>query len=388
MEPIISYWYSIPYLCSLFFLIVLLFYEFNRINKKRSILRIQILVGVWFLFFFGLRGYILEDWSIYYYYYQNLPTLWNLNWGKISTDGFEIGFVWYTILIKSLFLDYHQWIFISTLFDFLVLNWFIKKYSCYYVISFILFFSFMGISLEVDTMRNMKSMMFFLLSIPALYKRDSCKYLEINIIGCTFHLSSIIYLPLYWILCKQTSNKLIWGIFFFMSIAFIYHMPFMRIILTTIGGLVGGRINDRIVDYTLLSNYIEHSYGLSIGFFERLSTYCLVAYFYRKDCMKTELVFFNIYILYFFVFMFFSEIQVLTSRFSLLFIIGYWIVIPNIYKYPRIRNKRIMLTLILLICLFKVATSTNKIIYRYENLLFGISSVTEKSILLNRYHEL
>lgn len=86
--------------------------------------------------------------------------------------------------------------------------------------------------------------------------------------------------------------------------------------------------------------------------------------------------------------MFFSNIEVLASRMSLLFIMAYWIVFPYIYKSVlSLRWKAVFIFLFIAVAFLKVFMGTNKIIYRYDNILFGIESLEERSKLVKRYHD-
>lgn len=386
MMPVISYYYTIPYLFSCLFLVLMMYYEFHLINRQKNIQKIKILIAFWFLFFFGLRGYVLEDWTNYYHFFYSLPSI---NTFKIEDNyyGFEIGFVFYTLVIKTLFNDYHIWIFISSAIDFFVLNWFVKKYSPYYVMPFILFFAFTGISLEIDTMRNVKSIMFFLLSVPYLQRGYFIKYSLLNLIGMLWHSISVIYIPLFFLFRYKIPMKWIWTIFILLSSFFLFHISFMELILNRLGNYTGGKVQELIMAY-LSSEYSLNRYSFSIGFFERIASFILVACYYKKIKNNTQVIFCNFYICYFFFFMFFSNIEVLASRMSLLFIMAYWIVFPYIYKSVlSLRWKAVFIFLFIAVAFLKVFMGTNKIIYRYDNILFGIESLEERSKLVKRYHD-
>lgn len=392
MDPIKSYSYTFPYLIAFLYYVSLMFYEFILINQKRDILWIRVFCGIGFLFLFGLRGYVLEDWVNYYDFFLNLPTLFDSNidtfLSQIGGSGMEVGFVFYTTLVKTISPNYHVWIFISTLIDFLILDFFFYKYSKYYAMSFVLFFAFLGIGLEINVMRNMKAIMLFLLSVPFIEQRKFIKFFFLNTLGFLFHVSSTIYFILYFFIYKHFSKTFIWSLWIICNLVFLLHIPFVRPLLNVVSAVLGGRIAYVIDLYTSVLAYSDVSYGLSVGFIERNLGYVLTALFYNKlYCNNpSNRIFANLFFVYFAIFFCFSEIAVLSERIAGLFVCSYWILYPNMYNcFKLIGNKVVFLSGVLVLCILKIITSTNLIVYKYDNLLWGIETPEKREVNIDKF---
>lgn len=102
-----SYIYSVPYLVYFFFLLLTMLKEFVYLNKRQEKKKLDLLVLGSLIVFFGLRGFVYTDWTLYYQFFLKLPILadwdyWTLD-GIVFDCGYEKGFILYSILIKSLF---------------------------------------------------------------------------------------------------------------------------------------------------------------------------------------------------------------------------------------------------------------------------------------------
>ena len=182
---------------------------------------------------------------------------------SLYDDGVEFGFVLYSSLIKTILPNYHCWVFINTLVDLSVCFWVFRKFSLSIVLSFIVFFAIQGLTLEFNLYRNVKAIDCFLLSLPYLKERKILPYLALNLLGTLFHLTSFLYLPMYFVLTKRIPNIIIWGAFIAVNL-----MMFLKISIT-------GKAVDLLLPLmgiesmaTKLSEYYGNSsdaYGLSIG---------------------------------------------------------------------------------------------------------------------------
>ena len=381
-----SYIYSLPYILFLLYLILLMFLEFRCIkyNQNTGIIRLATIAG--FLFFFGLRGFVFTDWLIYKPLFEEMPTLFggNLNiiTDRFSTNietgfrGTELGFIYFTVIFKTIIPNYIAWIFFNTLIDVLLLDIFFRHYSKYYVLSFIIFVTFGGLGLEFNLLRNVKAILLFLLSLKYLHSRQLIPYMLLNILGCVFHASSLIFLPLYFILHKEWPKSLLWIIFIVGNILFLFHIQYLKPLLTSAGDLIGGKI--MIMIRTYFENELYNSqFGIGLGYIERIVTFCVILYFYEllKKQSNYNIIFINSFILYFIVYFFFTEIRVAVERLSLLFVFSYWILYPNILNlFTRLNNRIIVIFTLLVYCILKLTVGNSNVFSKYDNLIFGIES--------------
>jgi len=390
--PTFSLTYSLPYLIFFLYLIILMFFEFRNINNEKDTKYIQWATIAGFIFFFGLRGYIFTDWLVYNPLFEKIPTFWeggqigslNIdiaeNFGtdvSIGKNGIEFGFIYFTMLFKSIIPNYFAWVFFNTIIDILLLNIFIKRYSKYYVLGFICFFVFEGIGIEANLMRNVKAILLFLVSIKYLEERRILPYMSLNFVGFLFHTSAIIFFPLYFFLHKEWPQKIIWGIFIAGIIIFLLQITYLAPVLNFIGNKIGGRISVLIHLY-LNSDLYSRSFGLfHFGYLERVFTFCIIMSFQKqlKEQSTHNIIFLNAYVIYFIIYFFFSEIRVVIERVPMLFVFGNWVLYPNLLALIKTNiNKTLFLVVFILFSSAKLIKSNSNVLAKYDNLLFGIDN--------------
>lgn len=394
---VFNYAYSIPYIALLAYLVALMFWEFRllKLEKDTKYIRWAVLTG--FVFFFGLRGFVYTDWMMYYPLFDKLPTIWDGGLTSVlSTDfsedfvtdvnigqaGIELGFIYFTVFFKSIIPDYFAFIFFNTLIDALLLNVFIKRYSRYYVLSFILFIAFGGLILEFNLLRNIKALLLFLISLKYLQERRILPYMLLNLAGFLFHSSALIFLPLYFILNKQWPQWLIWTIFIVGNIIFLLQIKYLEPIALSIADLIGGRMGVKVRLY-FVSDLYSQPYGIGLGYIERIITFMVMILFQKKlkEQNSYNLIFINSYLLYFIIYFFFAELMIAVERLSLLFVFSYWILYTEILGIIKEEINKLVLVLILTAyCILKLAQANSNVFCRYDNLLFGIESFEDRSM--------
>ncbi len=200
---------AIPYILLSVFLFFLYLNEVRKI-KLISVINARKVSFLTLLIFIGLRGHIYSDFINYYVYFENLPNIFNLTSSTFTEWYFEPGFTLYSSLVKTIFPDYFGWVFVNTLIDILVFQYVFKRYTYSEILPLIFFLAFNGLYIEFNLYRNVKAIDLFLLSLPFLENRRLLPYMALNILGMTFHTTSIIYLPLYFILDKEIPRYIRW----------------------------------------------------------------------------------------------------------------------------------------------------------------------------------
>jgi hypothetical protein len=316
----------------------------------------------------GLRKFIGWDYPNYYSFFEEVKSLTDQG-NAIHFN--EIGFVAYTVFIKKIFSSYFIWVFTSTLIDVMLIDCILRKHSNYYVLGFVFFFVFSS-ALFIDVMRNSKSILLFMVSLQYIKKRRIIPYMLLNCCGILFHMSAVLYLPLYFVLYKNCSKTMLIVVFLLGNIIFLLKIDFIKPIALFIanmlaGGHFAGYIN---LYYNSVSAYVH--YGISLGYLERTMTFLLIIIFYKKlATYKTNVVVINIYILYFICFTFLASANIVSSRMALLFKAAYWILYPNIFMFLRGKaNKGIFLMILSLYSLVAVTSTYRSILFKYDNVLF------------------
>ena len=144
-----------------------------------------------------------------------------------------------------------------------------------------MFILFGGLTIEFNLYRNSKAIICFLLSINYLQKRKLIPYLLLNALGCYFHISALLYLPLYFILDRRINMKLIWTLFIIGNVIYLFQIPYLSKILLSVGSILGGRINALIYFY-MADSHFGVSAGITIGYIERAISFILLALYYQK----------------------------------------------------------------------------------------------------------
>lgn len=381
--------YSIPYVALLLLFGFLAVYSYNHRDdeaKRRN-------VGIWcaliFLFFFGFRGFTCDDWINYYpafqkcsFEYVNFNVFeYNIKWG------FEPGFTLLMYLCKIVVDDYHFFVFICTLINTLLIFNFLYKRVENIPLGFILFLSFGGYEMSTNLMRNSIAILIFVNALIYVEKRKPLQYFGLCLFALSFHLSAIMYFPLYFFFHKQCNKWVYLALFAVGNIVFLLHIPIFLKLVSLFFDDVGGALQMKVYTYTTSSDLAEMK-TLSIGYLERLFTGILVFCYYGKlvDLKEGNKVFINALLCYFLAFFLFSEFGEISDRLSILFVFGYWVIWNDLIECFFIENnKKLFLAFISIYVVMKMVGSTNMITSEYDNVLFGAKSYEERLYIHNRY---
>lgn len=355
---------------------------FGKNERKKHMLfvfSIILLIG-----FLGLRGFIGWDWWAYYPSYNNL----------LNGFNYEIGYeIWSNIFYK-IGLSYHHFTFINTVADILILAYVLKKYSKYPIFSMFLFLAVQGLSFEVDLLRNAKAVLLFIISIQFIKERKIIPFLILNILGMTFHMSSIIYLPMYFILNRNYSRKIILPLIILGNIYYLLDTKIFIHILEYMSSVLPAAVGGKITSYLSI---IPQNYKLPIGtlYFERLVTFIMVFFFLHKEKNHREkekpysLIMENSFYIFYLIFLFTSEFFIASTRIGILFIYANWFLWGDIIE--NLRNTKIKAAVFLIAVLIggnriynHFDFNGNKILYRYENIITDHKSYEEKMKDLGR----
>lgn len=329
------------------------FYE--KFPRKKCFYILLASVGVIFM----TRWFVGWDWYNYYPYFQ----------GK--SQDFEKGYIFLTELTRRFTGEYQIFVALNTLIDCLFLLWVIPRYSAYPVTTLMLYLGVNGLPLEVDIMRNVKSIMLFLFSIQFIWKRKPLIFIGINLLGAFFHVSSLIYIPLYFLLPVSYKKRVILGIFILGNIYYFSH-------LNLIGEIFQHIPSQRFNGYLSFS---ESGGGeANIFYLERVLVF-FFAFFTggmvnRENAQRYRIFQNSIYIAVY-MFLYLREFPVIALRFFLLFSFSYWYIFPLFLEsLDKGAGKKIPLKLGVFILAGGIAFFRtynfltfpgNRIVYPYEN---------------------
>lgn len=376
--------YTLPYLSLIAFLGIIGFLfdntEDDALKRKFNIIAVSV-----FFIFFGFRGFILSDWIVYYpfFFSCSFDDLTEYTIGSMST--FEPGFTLLTLICKSIFEDFHFYVFVCTLIDtVLLLNFFRKRVDNIPMVLMI-YIVFEGLVLSTNLMRNSIAILIFLNALDYLEKRQPLQYFTLCTVAVMFHMSVFIFFPLYFFFHKTYSKWIYLAIFIACNVIYLGHISIVLSLASLLG--LDEQFSAKIRAYT---EYYDQGTGLSIGYLERLFTGLLIFLYYDKlqEVRKNNGVYINGILAYFIMFFFFSEFQVLSKRFAILFAFGYWIIWIDLIKcFHFDNNRRLFKAFVFVYCLMRTAGSTYLPDFDYDNILFGSKSYQERLYIHNRTFE-
>lgn len=380
MLPLIDYSYSIPYL-----VLVVLVLVWGGVGSQLKMPKLGMWgMGVILLFFFGLRGFVFTDWHLYYWAFKKFPSLEYS--GFYFHEYFEYGYSVYTQIFKTLVPNYFVWVFLNTAIDIGVFMYIFRRYSRSYALSWALFIAFSGLIIEINLFRNVKAILLFLLAIPYLQRREMWKYMGMIALACLFHISALMYVPCYFFLHRRLNRIVPVAIFVVVNVVFFFKLYPTSYLVQYLPGADTGLMR-KAVDYYVNADNMQ---GISFGYIERFITFWMIFTFSGKLAKKNpaNIIFCNAYYIFYSLWYLFSDVQVFVERFPLLFAFSYWIAWPNIIAACRGERHRALQVAVVMLILFKVATFTNNIVSRYDNLVTGISDIRERTADKKRFESM
>jgi hypothetical protein len=309
------------------------------------------------------------------------------NIGSLIYFGVEPLFCLYLAIIKSFFSNYLVWSIFNTAVDILlisiVINYFnIKNKSLF----LLLFCVFGGISFEIDALRNAKSIYIFLISLRFLREKKIIGYLLLNIIGCFFHISSVVYIPFYFFANRKYNRILVVILFIAGYIIQFGKINIFGLVFDVILENKFGRISGLVQIYSLTSNEIKSYGGGIFGLIERFVT-LIILFVNEKKLYKImrHRIFINALYWYLLIFLYCSSVAILAERLPLLFIFSYWFIYLEIYNMTR--QKGIVLYLLITYTTLKFLSAWSNPVSLYENILVNHMTVNERRIYVKNNTE-
>ena len=388
MEQYSSLLYSIPYVSLMMVYVGLAYYWHVSSQEKQNI--IIVICAVIYMFFFGFRGWIFDDWVNYYPRFEDssFDSIVNIK-HTLDDTLFEPGFMILMILCKMIFPYYEFFVFVCCLINCLLLVRFFKKYVSNVPLAFVFFLCMGGIVIQANLMRNSLALLIFINSLTLMENRRFLPYLGICLLCMTFHLSSLFFIPLYFFYTKRLSKWIYLALIIVGNLVFLFKFYFITPLMVDFADHFGEGYEMLVERYTE-GALAEQSVDLSIGYIERLFTSFLIFCYYDKlvEIRKANVMFINAFICYFLMFFLFSEFAELSERLSLLFIFCYWILWGDLVKcFSYVNNKKLYIAYLCIYCVLKVFGSTKLVTQKYDNILLGADSYEERLYIHEKYTE-
>lgn len=373
--------YSIPYIGLFITFLTLGYFENSEyLTKKSFIPKLSLII---FIAFFGLRGYVGWDWYNYTERYESIVPIFSPNF----MDNFNLltltepGFIILLSLVKQITESYLFLIFLLSFFSALIYKRLFEEYIGNVSFGFALLIAF-GLNIQLDLIRNNISILMFLLSIKYLLNRNAKMYFLLNLIGMSFHLSSIFLFPLYFFAHRNLYRSLF--ILIFLG-NLIYFSPIeVGPLVNQVSLIIGGDVNEKITNYSSMKEYSGRRLDLKI-YFVKMATAIFFLFFYRILAAKNKnnIVFLNMVFFNILAFLFFSSFAVLYSRLQLLFVLAYCFALPPLLR--TINYKMLIIPVFVFFHLFVMTQKYDVILFKYDNLITGILPLNKRQALFDQH---
>ena len=374
--------FAIPYLIVMLILAVLALTQGRVSQRLRD--RMWLPCGVMLLLFFGLRGFVGDDWMGYKPVYDNIKLSdIHLNVFGHYNFRYEPGFALLAYIVRQIggrdgFFFFQ---FVVALLQLTLLIRFLRRYADNLPFSLIVFLAMSGIIMLINMMRNTLAILIFLNGLHYITERRPWPYFITCVVAMSFHISSLLFIPLYFFLHRSLNKWAYLTIFVLGNLVVLLKVPIFSMGIGAIADLVGGKIATMVNAYIEDSHMAALSFTISIGYLERVGTGILIFLFWDKllSLRRENAMFINAMVFYFFFYFFFSEIREVGHRLGDLFIFGYWILWPDFFKCFPSRLLRFGWGIFLAVyCTLKVIGTVGYAITRYENVLTGYTEYRQR----------
>lgn len=358
--------YSLPYIVFIVFILVVSVLQLGIAFDKSSQKYINFSVFFAYILFWGFRGFIGWDWVNYYPFFKDL----SITQPPLGSN-YDIAFEYYSFTIKYLFKTYESFVLVSTIVNALLLHIVFRRYlpERYYALAFALFFAFNGLIFETDLMRNIKSLLIFLISIKYIIDRKPLQYFSLIALAVIFHWSALIFIPLYFFLHKKVSLKFFLIIFVLGNLIYLLRIEYITPVITYVLNFLPEDISARISMY-IKSQMYSKPYGITFGYIERSIMSFLLFFYYQKITKDVKgIIFMNSFIVYIFLFLYCSEISIILIRLAGNYAFAYWFLVPMIIHNSEKGVKPFIYIFFTLIIVLKIHLLTNNVLYEYDSTL-------------------
>ncbi len=380
--------YSIPYiLITVIFGVIAMLYSSLPPENETAKKNMDIVCIALFILFFGLRGYVGDDWMNYTKFYQDC-SFDNISFNILkmgSESNYEPGYTILNLICKAITDEYVFFQLVCCCINVFLLYIFLKRNVSNVPLGFMLYVCMGGFLMSINLMRNTFAILIFANAVQFIEKRKPVEYFSLCLLALSFHLSSLMYFPLYFFMHKKCNKWVFLAIFALGNLLFVSHAKVVTALLSGVGSIVSDKMSSVVELYT---EEYDTSKGLSIGYLERLITGTLMICYYDKltGLKKSNIIFMNMGLIYFSIAFLFSEFDVMSQRLSTLFTIFYWVIWSDLLScYAYDNNKRLFISFMAIYSVLKVAGLSHFITYDYDNFLFGHKSYNERMYIHSDY---
>lgn len=359
----------------IYYLTNILLFSFSVVNQSRNTKHlVKLLAGaafVYFILFGGLRFEVGADWHAYENIFLDVSY-----WKYLFNQREEPLFMVLTFFIKNIFNDYSFFIFIFFLISFYLKFYFIKAFSPDFFLSLGIYFFTVFLIYDVNGLRQGFAIGLALCSINHIINRNFYKFIFLILIASLFHLSSIVFIPFYFL--AQIKIKT-YNLFFWFLLIFLLSIP-LRLLLKESSLFQSLIVLDAFKHYSVYTTGDDYKLEipiLSIAVFQRVFIFLFFLIRYNKIDIeeKVKRVFRNGYFLAVISYLILSFSSEFADRISVYFKALEIIIIPLVvYSYSQ-KNKRLFYSFFFFVFssygVYRLLSNPDSYLLPYKNLFLS-----------------
>lgn len=358
-------------------------YQQRRDDEKLAT-RIKVAGCMIFFAFFAFRGYIWHDWTLYYKDFSDC------SWYDFAHYDYaksrEPGWLLLELSLKSVYDEYLLLVFTVSTIQFVLLYRFLNRYTGNVLFGLAAYLCFGGFEMSINLMRNATAILIFLNALHYIHERKLIRYILMCVLAASIHISSVMFLPLYFLLRFRTNKWVFIGVIIVAHLVLFSHVSILFTIIKMLG-VTNDAINAKIETYMDLGTFGSSRFVI----LQRIIISTLIVCYYNKlrNLREDSALFLNGFMYYIAIQYLTSEFSEISLRLSMLFTFSIWILWGDLFKCFNIPNNRYLFTgFTLFFFLFAAATDTKEKIKEYQNFLFGnADSYEERLYNFNKYFE-
>jgi transmembrane protein EpsG len=299
-----------------------------KLEKYRSKFNVFFVVGI--ILFTGLRYKLANDWYNYFEVISQIETISEVLTGKgyrfFDISGYEYGFLLFVSIVKQIFitpdLTLQAVTLIISIFSYLSLFFFVfNNKSIPYKYLFVSIYVSLTMFREFDIYRQSISFYIFLFSVKYI-GTNFIKYLSIVILAASFHISALLFLPLYFIYKFQFKRILILLLFVFYSFSLVFKFSLVSVFIDKISLVYPEFIVLQKLFLNMSSRDFETGFGITSLIYFLFLTLLFVFFKRLKDLPSSVNFLLNSFYIFIIINILFSDSKDLADRLSYYFYIG------------------------------------------------------------------
>ena len=332
------------------FIAICSLYEINQYPKRN-----KLVIGIIIFLLFLVSGFKYEtgvDWFAYEYLidssYPIDKAFVNGRWDLVFPT-LDVGYSFLNSLIKSLGGGIQILIFISSLVSIGLLKKNVEKYSPLPIFSLLVYYTFFFFIFDLSGLRQGLAIQLFFFSLRYLEKKNFLKYILTILLATSVHWTSILLVPMYFILNRKASIRNVVIVIIISTIVFSFQIKWLGVVMGDVLNQINGftLLAGKVSAYTTNDVFAQNRGWNTYSFYVYIKIILLVILTYQKRniIIKKEKsqyfnIFFNLSLAQFFCIFTFYEFYEMSERFKFYFLISEvilfpWLIVSFYYRYQK-----------------------------------------------------